>query len=325
VSARHPRALLAAVLALGLAACGGSSGPPASAPRASAVLAAILDAAGRETAPWRCAARDTPEPAREELSTGEARWQVAERTLARVGDDREVVIGVVADAAGSAPKTIASLGRLRGQLDAAAPDLVITLGGMGRTPDQLAATLGTLGDRATWPVVALPGDLEATSAHVAAIATLRQRGAIVLDGRLVRWIQLPGATIGTLPGAGARERLVAGWDGCAWRADDVALLYAELTARPGVRVVASAEAPRQMIDGEPAGELALVPPMPIEVALHGPLHAGASKAVRGGRDGARVVLSPGTADGTTRLPAHVPSAGLLVIRDGTWSWRPLGP
>jgi len=242
--------------------------------------------------------------------------------LRRTDSDDTLAIGVVADAANASPRTIAALARLRGELEKSAPDLVLTLGGMGATRTELEATLGTLGERAAWPVVALPGDLEPATEHAAAIAALRKRGVNVLDGRLVRWIELPGATIATLPGAGARERLGAADEGCQWRAEDVAALYAELTGRPGMRIMASSEAPRTTVDGEPAGELGLVPPQPIEVALHGPVSSLPSPTRSGSRDGARTVLSPGTADAVRRLPdAHTPSAGLLVLHAGTWSWR----
>ncbi|NVB78221.1 MAG: hypothetical protein HOV81_07495, partial [Kofleriaceae bacterium] len=188
----------------------------------------------------------------------------------------------------------------------------------------LEATLGTLADRATWPDVALPGDLEAMPDQVTAIAALRKRGAVVLDGRLVRFIEMPGTTVGTLPGAGSPARLVAGAEGCAWRADDISRLYTDLTARPGVRVVASAEAPRASVDGEATGELALTPPQPVEVALHGPAVPAPSTATSGNRDGKKVSLSPGTSDATPRLPeAHAPSAGVLVVHGTSWSWKPL--
>jgi len=312
---RHALGLIVLV-----AACG-SKGTPQAAPRAGAILTALLHAADGEKQPWRCAAPDTPTLADEDLGRG---WKSHGHTLARSGDDSEVVIGVIADAASAAPRTIASLGRLRAQLDAASPDLVLALGGMGTDEPTITATLGTVSDRATWPVVALPGDLEPAGAHAAALAALRKRGAQVLDGRLVRWIEIAGTTIGTLPGAGARERLVAGADGCAWTADDVARLYTELTARTGLRIVASAEAPRRIRDGEPSGELALVPPQPVDLALHAPTDPAPSPAATGGRDGAKTLLTPGTADATTRLPdAHSASAGVLVIRGQSWSWKPL--
>lgn len=314
----------AAVALVALAIGCKEKAPVPSAPNVGAVLAALLAAADDARAPWRCAALDTPAIPDAQLATGPRRWQLAAHTLRRVDNDPTVAIGVIADAAGSSPQTIAALGRLRAALETSSPDLVLALGGMGNTQAELEATLGTLADGAAWPLVALPGDLEATSAHVAALASLRERGAHVLDGRLVRWIELSGVTIGTLPGAGSPDRLVAGSDGCQWTAEDVAKLYAALTDKPGIRVVASSEAPRTRVAGEPAGELGLVPAQPIEVALHGPVAPAPTPAKTGARDGARVLLSPGTADATRRLPdAHTPSAGLLVIRAGTWSWRPL--
>lgn len=317
------RRVAPALLACCLAACGNSS-PDPRAPRLGNVLAALLDAAGTTSAPWRCAARDTPSLADVEIATGPRHWQLGDHTLRRIDRDDSIAIGVIADAANASPRTVAALARLRADLEHAEPDVVLALGGMGSTQAELEATLGTLAEGAPWPVVALPGDLEPMSAHVAAIAALRKRGATVLDGRLVRWIELPGVVLGTLPGAGARERLVAADDGCRWTTEDVAALYTALTAKSGVRVVASAESPRRIVAGEPAGELALAPLQPIEVALAGPVEPSPSRARSGGRDGARVVLSPGTADATRRLPdPHVPSAGLLVIRGGAWSWRPV--
>jgi hypothetical protein len=312
-----------AVIAFLVAACGNSS-PAPSAPRIGSVLAAVLAAADQTRAPWRCAAVDTPALPDREITTGERRWQLGGHMLRRTDKDEVVAIGVVADAANASPRTIAALGRLRGELEKSAPDVVLALGGMGATQAELEATLGTLAERAPWPVVALPGDLEPTTAHVAALAALAKHGATVVDGRLARWIELPGVTIATLPGAGARERMVAGDDGCQWRPDDIAKISSELSAKPGIRVIASSEAPRTTVDGEPAGQLALVPAQPIEIALHGPVSPAASPAATGSRDGARAVLSPGTADAMRRLPdAHTPSAGVLVLRAGTWSWRPL--
>ncbi|HEY5946144.1 MAG TPA: hypothetical protein VIV40_11665 [Kofleriaceae bacterium] len=288
------------------------------------MLGAVLAAADQTRAPWRCAALDTPGLADLAIATGERRWQLGGHMLRRTDSDDVIAIGVVADATNASPRTVAALARLRGELEHSAPDLVLALGGMGATQADLEATLGTLGERAPWPVIALPGDLEPMPAYVAALAALRRRGVQVLDGRLVRWIELPGATIATLPGGGARERLVAADEGCQWTADNVAQLYGELTGKPGVRIVAMTEAPRTTVDGEPSGELGLVPPQPIEVALHGPVDLAPSPTSSGSRDGRQAVLSPGTADATRRLPdAHTPSAGLLVVRSGVWTWRPI--
>ncbi len=321
---RGPTPARAALLAAVLVACGSKSEKPKSPPIRN-VLAAVLAAADSTTAPWRCAAADTPPLPDAELTAGDHTWKVSGSTLTRTGDGA-IVIGVIADAAGADTRTIAALGRLRAAFDAAKPDLVLTLGGMGASAAELEATLGTLGDRAPWAVVALPGDLEHESAQVSAIANLRKRGDVILDGRQVRTIALPGATIGTVPGAGAAERLARPADGCAWTATDVAAVFTAVTSAPGVRIVAMAEAPRQIVDGEPAGELALVPSrtQPIELVLHAPVQPAPTSARTGGRDGAGVLLSPGTADAVSRLPrAHRPAAGLLTIRGTSWAWRPL--
>jgi len=151
------------------------------------------------------------------------------------------------------------------------------------------------------------------------VAALRKRGDSVVDGRLARWIELPGATIATIPGAGAQARLVAGADGCGYGKRDVDQLLTELGAKPGLRIAASAEAPRE---GD-AGEMAIAA-TGIEVALHGPTAPAPSPARDGGRDGKAIALSPGTSDATTRLPEpHRPSAGVLTIKGKTWSWKPL--
>jgi hypothetical protein len=289
------------------------------------VLAAILAAADDTVFPWRCAASDVPELAEREVVVGGHTWRTSGNVLRREGSGA-LVIGVVADAAGATPRTIAALGRLRHAMDEAKADLVITLGGMGATQDELVATLGTLSDRAPWPLVALPGDLEPMAAHLGALAALGSRGDVVLDGRRVRWVETAGATIGTLPGGGATERLVAGGEGCGWQPADVAQLYSQLTARRGLRVAMTSEGPRRLVDGEPAGERALAPSKahPIELVVHGPLQPAATPARNGVRGGAAVPLSPGTADATTRLPrAHHPSAGLLTLRGTSWAWRPV--
>jgi hypothetical protein len=301
-----------------LAACGGGKPPASAAPRIANALVAAITTAEQRHAPWRCVAEDLPEPAAGPVGKG---WEVAGHALRRTSTDKsadkDLVIGVVADAGGADPKTVAALGRLRAKLDEANTDLVLALGGMGTTQPELEATLGVLAKPGS-PIVALPGDLESVAAETAAIAAINAKGAPVVDGRLVRWIELPDATIGTIAGAGSPLRLVA--DGCAWQAEDVLQLYQQLAARSGLRVAATAEAPRDHHAGEPA----LVPGPAIDLVIHGPTQPAPSPAQSGGRDGARTQVSPGTADATPRLPeTRAPAAGLLVIHGASWSWKPL--
>ncbi|MEO7736158.1 MAG: hypothetical protein ABIY55_34690 [Kofleriaceae bacterium] len=228
------------------AACSGRSSPPVAGAQVGLALAAALTAADAARAPWPCAAADGPSVADETLTLGTRTWQLGARTM-KLDATGEVAIGVIADAAGSAPATLAALGRLRSKL--ARVDLVVSLGGMGATRAELDATFAALADHASWPLVALPGDLEPVVAQAEAVAAARQRGAVVLDGRLLQRIELPGATIALLPGAGAASRLVAGAEGCAFGAAEIAAVFAELTPRAGLRILASAEAPRQDAGG----------------------------------------------------------------------------
>ncbi|MEP6863038.1 MAG: hypothetical protein ABJE66_20600 [Deltaproteobacteria bacterium] len=303
-----------------LAACGGKRPPASAAPRIANALAAALTAAEHTKAPWRCIAADLPEP----TATLPKPWKLIGSSLQHDNDkDHELVIGVVADAGGADPKTLAALGRLRAKLDDAHADLVLALGGMGTTQPELEATLGVLAKPSS-PVVALPGDLESVAAETAAIAKLGTKNVAVLDGRLVRWIELPDASIALLPGAGSRLRLAAGGDGCAWQADDVLQLYQELAAKPGLRIAALAEAPRDDHGGEPSGEADLAVGPAIDLLVHGPTQPAPSPARSGGRDGTRASVTPGTADAMPRLPeTHAPAAGLLTIHGTTWTWKPL--
>jgi len=288
--------------------------------RVGPALSAALSAAEKARAPWRCAAPDGPKLVEETVGG----WKLAAHTMTKAGDG-DVTIAAIADAGGAAPATIAALGRLKTRL--AKADLVIALGGMGTTQAELEATLGALADKAAYAVVALPGDLESAGALQAAIGAMRAKGQVVIDGRLAQRIELPGATMATVAGAGDATRLVAGGDGCGYRAEDVRAAFADLTARKGLRILATAEAPRVMVEGEAAGEIALTPGAgsEIDVVLHGPVAAVATKATSGGRDAGAVALSPGTVDATPRLPGPVraPSAGLLTIHGDAWTWKPI--
>ncbi len=309
-----------AIIGALLAGCGGRASAVPAGERVGPAITAALGAADHERAPWRCAAADGP-PLVDETAIG---WKLASHTMSKPSDTA-IVIAVIADAGGAAPATIAALGRLKTKL--AKVDLVLALGGMGTTQSDLEATLGALADPAAYPVVALPGDLEAADAQVAAIAAMRAKGLVVIDGRLVQRIELGTVTIATIAGAGAADRLVARGNGCAYRAQDVAPALADLTARKGLRILATAEAPRISVDGEAAGELALTPGAgtEIDVVLHGPIAAGPTRTTSGARDADAIALSPGTADATPRLPGPVrsPSAGILTIRGEAWSWKPI--
>jgi len=311
--------------ALLLAACGGGSSAVPAGAQVGPALSAALAAAEQARTPWRCAAVDGPTAPDETLTIGAHAWTLTGHTMSRANKESELVIGAIADAGGSAPATLAALGRLRSKLSRA--DLVIVLGGMGTTQPELEATLGVLGDKAPFPIVAMPGDLEAMPALAAATKALRARGVTAIDGRVIHQIDAPGLAIAMIGGAAARGRLVAGDDGCTYRESDATAALAALTAKPGIRILATSEAPRSMRAGEATGELALTAGEGhvIDVALHGPTGGGASRPINGGRDGDAVALTPGTVDATPRLPgpATAPTAGLLTVSAGSWTWKPI--
>lgn len=300
-----------------LIACGDKpTPPPPTGTRIGPALVAAMDAAGRVVAPWRCAAMDAPGLADTTITAGKRTWKLAGHALTTTRT--RISIGFVADAGGAAPPTLAALGRLRAKLGDV--DLVVALGGMGTTRAELEGTLGAIAGDA--PLVAMPGDLEAAPALSEAVRALAAKRPVV-DGRLVRRIELPNATIATLAGTSAASRLVAGAEGCAVRPDDVDAMFAAMSSRLGLRILASVEAPRMRIEGEPVGERSLVASgaQQLDVVVHG---AGtrATAVKSGGRDGLGVALSPGASDATTRLPARgVPSAGILTIDEKTWRWR----
>ena len=288
-------------LALLFAACSGKS-PPAPTVVASTVV--VADAAVAVIT--QCAAPTLPEPP----PGVRGAWTVAGRVLS--GPDAR--IGVIADTAGASAETLAAVGRLRAKLDV---ELVIALGGIGSTQAELEAVFTALGTTA--PVIALPGDLESLPAQAAAVA----HSTNVLDGRLLRRVDLASASIALVGGASAAERLLV--DGCTFTPGEVAAALADLTPRTGLRILATAEAPRHTVDGDASGERSLVPGagQQLDLMLHGAADL-PSPAAKGGRDGEATPLTPGSADAASRLgPARVPSAGILAIKAGTWTWTPV--
>ena len=298
----------AAGAALALAACSGRPGAPASA-RLGPAIAAALAAADQAREPWRCAAPDGPGVADETLTAGTRTWQLGAHVM-KLAAPGDVAIGVIADAAGSAPETLAALGRLRARL--ARVDLVISLGGMGATRAELEAAFAALTDRATWPLVALPGDLEPVSGLSEAIARARQRGAAVVDGRLVQRIELPAATIALVPGASAASRLVGGRRRLRLpsrgRRRRVRRPHAAgRAAHPGVGRGAARGRTRRADrrarhDGRRRSTDRHRAARAPEWHDDGTTSDGATPAQSGDRDGAAVSLSPGSSDATPRLP-----------------------
>lgn len=224
--------------------------PPAPGQVATAALVAgferAITAATAISEPFHCAElAEGQEPART-LTAGGRRisHHGLEVTAAPARRDHRLVLGVVADARGAEPATLAQLAEVHRQFTRAHVELVLSLGGMGQDRDQLLATLGALVDPA-WVVIAIPGDREAIPDHEAAIAELTDRGAAIIDGARARIIEFDGVSIATLPGLDQPRHLVAGADGCRHTGTDAATAAALLAARPQPRVWAGYAPPRQ--------------------------------------------------------------------------------
>ncbi|MGE0872894.1 MAG: hypothetical protein AB7P03_30340 [Kofleriaceae bacterium] len=320
---RRIAAVAPVVTALASSCSGGTGGPPPAGERIGPALSAALTAADKARSPWRCGERVGSTVSAETISIGSKRWTVAGQTVAMAGTGA-ITIGAIADAGTATPATIAALERLHAKL--ARADVILALGGMGTTQPDLEATLGAIAKQGAAPVIALPGDLEDVNAQAAAIAALRSRNQVVLDGRLVRQLELPGVAVAMVPGASYAERLSAGAEGCSYRPADIAAAATALRSLPALRVLATTEAPRAAHGGEPTGDLVVTPaPGSIDIALHGPVTVDASRPSSGRRSGQGVALTPGTSDATIRFPGprHVPSAGLLTVRAGAWTWQPV--
>jgi hypothetical protein len=221
--------------------CGGS--PPATpvGSRVGPALSAALAAFDQARLPVPCA---SPGPKLvDETLTLRHTWKLSGTTI-KTEAKGAISIGVIADAGGAAAPTVAALGRLKAQL--ADVDLLIALGGMGGTQAELEATLGVLADDAKAPLIAIAGDLEPAPALAQAIAKLRARTQPVIDGRLARTIELPNATIATLPGARFASRLVAGADGCGYTAANISTLLGDPRHAPGC---GSWRPPRRRVEG----------------------------------------------------------------------------
>lgn len=320
--------LWAAVLVVAVA-CSDPEPEDTVSPELGDVLAAgashAFAAAGGLREPYHCA--DSPAPTPQKVKLGARTFTVEGETLTITPADRMLVIGVVADARGATAETAANLARVREAFDKEKVELVVSLGGMGTSEEELAAVYRALGA----PLWAIPGDRESIPAHRAALASLAREGTAVFDGSRVKAIAAGGVLIAALPGADSAGQLTAGADGCLVRPDDVTAIAARLAAHDGVRVWAGHAAPRQRgpgsadvaLGGVHVGNLALAAALPAaraHLVLHGEVDQAALGAAAGqGRaieNGPPVVLATGPVEAMPVAAARgAPIGGAaLVVR-----------
>lgn len=300
-------ALLAALAACG---CGSKSDAESRGEAAGKALAVTLARAvksrGNLAAPHRCGRLDRPPRPGPELAVPGRQVARDGRSLDLGSRDRRLVVGAVADARGASKRTLANIERVTAAFAEAGVEVVLSLGGMGREQDELAAVLAALARGGDWLVVALPGDRESVPAHRGAVAEVAARGLAVVDGAELRLVAADGAVVGTLPGVAEPGQLVAGAEGCVHAVADAAALAEQLAAREGPRLWAGYAAPRQwragasdLVDGVHIGELELGAPLAqskADVVIHGQVDDAAFGPAQGaagiGGD-ARAVLGTG--------------------------------
>lgn len=312
--------------ALALAACRGprEDGGERAGHALGAVLAQGLREATKVEAPWPCVAPATGEP---EAPPG---WVARPGTLA-LAQRREVVsLGFVADGAGGSAATLENLRRAAAAFAEQEVVAVVSLGGHASERDELAAMLEALSDE-RYLLVAGPGDLETTQGHRAAVRALAERGRRVADALEVRLLELAGqATVALAPGARGTTQSPAGVDGCELDDSMADELAGQLERAKGLRIWASWAAPRGPHVTQARGDARLGRALlahHVELAIVGE-PTDLTPATGQGRAGAPLeVVATGFLDGAPRLPVAgrppAPTALLLRIEDGRWSWRRL--
>lgn len=337
----------AAIVALAVIACGSSKKGPDPGELAGQELAAGVTFARSKAAelsePYRCAAWVSDEQAEPiSIAAGKTNLEIEGRRAAlRIEGQRSgaaIAVAFVADARGAQPPTIKRLHDLARELDESGVHLVVSLGGMGTTQDELSESLGALADGA-FVVIAIPGDRESIPAHRAAIAELSERGAGIVDGSLVRLIANDHIAIGTFPGVEHGEQLVAQSDGCQHFPEDAASLAKRMSEHSGVRVWASYAPPRQSgesgsdltLSGVHVGETMLVDSIAragAHLVVHGLVDESSWVSARGDlrvSDGARVIVGAGSVDTLPlrqpRKPAFGGSALVASVSPRRVKWR----
>jgi hypothetical protein len=218
-----------------------------------------LAEAPRARRPFRCAARTPTAPGK--VVTRGRTWRGDGGRLVGGGRGGRLVLGVVADARGATTETLANLERVTAEFRRAGVDVVVALGGLGTTREEIATVLEALaGERREWLVLALPGDREPVWAFEEALAALAERGVPVVDGARLGVLVADGVAVAALPGLDLDDDLrahglTAGADGCGRTDEDADAVARRLAAERGPRVLASYAPPRQT--GAGATDLAL--------------------------------------------------------------------
>jgi hypothetical protein len=155
---------------------------------------------------------------------------------------KSLTIAAVADARGDDEETLRGAAALREIFLEEGVDVVLSLGGHGKTEQATHALLSAISTKAPYLTVALPGDRESIPAHRKAVRSLAKSGARVLDGAQYRLLSLGDLLVATMPGIAMGANLIAGNDGCLHTEADTADLI-EFIEKSESRVLLASYAP----------------------------------------------------------------------------------
>ncbi|MGZ3443472.1 MAG: hypothetical protein ACXVDD_28315, partial [Polyangia bacterium] len=119
------------------------------------------------------------------------------RALGRGG---RLKLGAIADSNGTAPATMANLGRLGRVFSEEHVDAVLALGDLGANEEEIAAVLIAVGAAARAPVLALAGEREAENSFHAATKRVQAAGGDVVDLVDTRLVDTGAIDIVSVPG-----------------------------------------------------------------------------------------------------------------------------
>lgn len=257
----------------------------------------------------------------------------------------DLTLGVIGGMKDAGEDTLALLADLLGQIQKAGATALIAPGDLGESEDDLGVILAKLAATGL-PVFAIPGNADSGSGFHRAAALAAKDHPNLMDGALVRRLDLPGAVLVSLPGYHDKRFLHQSGACLLKPADAEALATLAAGAKDPVVLVAhgppkgkGADAIDRVSSGENVGWDALATAVaaakiPFVIAPH-IIEAGEratssdSKKVKPGVASATLWLNPGSASPlpwtlNDRSTTHG-AAALLTIKAGKASYRILKP
>lgn len=290
---RH-RGLLVAIVALlagcGDGGCGDGPAPTNGKPQGRTLAQALIKHTALTeplVAPYRCARISQEPPATPPALPGLTGAMVGSvlELAPFPGEDESTTLAYVADARGAEVETRTAIAILRNGFAEAGVQIVVSLGGLAETSDELEELFSGLVGGSETLLLALPGDRESIPAHRQAVRKMTEAGARVIDGSRYQLVRIGPVLLANMPGIAMRSNLMAGTDGCQHLDIDASNLLPEGISKDDVVVLHSYAPIRRAGPGAQArglgairvGELALVPLLKdsaVAVAVHAMVAAG---------------------------------------------------